>query len=300
VLVLGSSRALNGLSPADMDVRLKQTGSRPLIYNFAFAGSGSVRELMTFRRLRAEGIKPDWLLLETWPVLWPEDGTFAERRIIEQDDLRWTDTPVFLRYVPGKIELLSKSIKGNLLPLLSYRSRLLHSTARVLLPHTQVSQFDGEYHDWDPSDGTGWLPCQKHPKTPEALWKEVEDGRWYTFPLLNPLRISANSDRALHDLLDECRAAGIKVALLMMPEHSECRRWYSPQARSLVSSYLSGICQEYGISAVDTRDWSPDADFADFCHMVRHGAKPFSERFAREVMQPWLNGEPLSRRVLLK
>src|SRR5579871_1970727 len=119
VLALGSSRVLNGLSPADMRVRLKQTGSEPLIYNFAFAGSGSVRELMTFRRLRAEGIKPDWMLIETWPVLWPEDGTFAERRIIEQDDLRWTDAPVFLRYVPGKLELLSKSIKGNLLPLLS-------------------------------------------------------------------------------------------------------------------------------------------------------------------------------------
>jgi hypothetical protein len=300
VLVLGSSRVLNGFSPADMRVHLKQTGSEPLIYNFAFSGSGSVRELMTFRRLRAEGIKSEWMLIETWPVLWPEDGTFAERRIIEQDDLRWIDTPVYLRYMPGKIELLSKSIKGNLLPLLSYRSRLLHATARVFLPHQQVTQFDGEYQDWDPFDGTGWLPCHKHPETPEELWEEVVKGRWYTYPLVNPLRVSANSDKALHDLLDECRAAGIKIALLLMPEHSECRRWYSPQAQNLVSSYLSGICKEYGISAFDTRDWSPDGDFADFCHMVRHGAKPFSERFAREVMQPWLNGEALSHDVLLK
>src|SRR6516225_8934501 len=61
VLVLGSSRVLNGFSPADMHVHLKQTGSEPLIYNFAFSGSGSVRELMTFRRLRAEGVKPEWM-----------------------------------------------------------------------------------------------------------------------------------------------------------------------------------------------------------------------------------------------
>jgi hypothetical protein len=300
VLVLGSSRALNGVWPAHMPVRLKAADHEPLIYNFAFAGSGSVRELMTFRRLRAAGIKPDWLLVETWPVLWPEEGTFAERGIIVQDDLRWTDLPVLLRYVPGTSELLTKSIKENLLPLVSYRSRLLHSLAQVLLPQERVAQFDRELHAWYPLDGTGWLPRRHLPNTSEELRRKVEDGRWYTAPLLNPLRISTGSDRALRDLLNECQASGIQVALFLMPEHSECRRWYSPQTRALVACYLTQLSKEYQIPAIDMRNWAPDEDFADYCHMAPWGAEPFSKRFARQVLEPWLNGQPLCRDLLIE
>jgi hypothetical protein len=300
VLVMGSSRALNGLSPAHMHVQTVEGGPAPLVYNFAFVGSGSIRELMYFRRLRAAGIKPDFLLVETWPVLWPEAGTFAERGIIGQDELRWVDVPVCLRYLPGKLELLGRVVRGNLMPLVCYRSRLIHSTAERLLPRRQARQFTGETQDWTSSDGLGWLPRRENPDSPEALRREVERGRHCTEPLLNPLRIAANSDRALRDLLDECRASGVKVALFLMPEHGECRRWYSPQARALTRRYLTGLSQEYQVPAIDMRDWLSDEEFSDFCHMLPRAAAPLSLRFAREVLQPWLKGEPLDRKVLLQ
>lgn len=300
VLVLGSSRTLNGLAPAHMSVDVDSGGPAPLVYNFAFAGAGSVRELMIYRRLRAAGIRPDWLLIETWPVQWPEDGAFAERPLIVEDELRWTDLTVLSRYLPGKLDFFARAFKGNLVPLLSYRSRMLHAGARLLLPYELDRGLTKEDADWTCADGTGWLPYRKLPANLVAQRREVAKGLLVAAPLLNPLRISPDSDRALRELLEQCRAGGIKTALFLMPEHSACRGWYTPQTRAVVGSYLQQLGQTYQVPVIDVRDWVPDEDFADFCHMMPHGAGPFSDRFGRDVLRPWLRGESLGRAVLLQ
>ncbi|MGH7168717.1 MAG: hypothetical protein ACRELG_00370, partial [Gemmataceae bacterium] len=299
ILLLGSSRTLNGLSPAHMPVSLKREGPTPLVFNFALPGSGSVRELMTFRRLRAAGIKPDWLLLESWPVLWPEDGVFAERHILADAELCWTDLTVLSRYLPGKLEFLAHALKGNLVPLVSYRSRLLHASARFLLPRALDRGLSHEDDDWTCADGTGWLPYRKLPADRAAQRREVDKGLLVAAPLLNSLRIAPDSDRALRDLLEECRADGIKTALFLMPEHSACRGWYSPRTHALVREYLTELSKEYRLPAIDMRDWAPDENFADFCHLAPWGAPPLSQRFARDVLRPLLWGEPLARDGLL-
>jgi hypothetical protein len=117
---------------------------------------------------------------------------------------------------------------------------------------------------------------------------------------LNPLQISDDYDRALRELLEECRLAGTKTALVLMPEHSACRGWYAPESRTLVRRYLGQVSLEYGCPVIDARIWAPDEDFADFCHMLPHGAGPFSKRFGRRVLRPWLDGKPLDRAVLLQ
>lgn len=300
VLVFGSSRALNGLSPAYMPVSHAQKGPAPLVYNFAFAGAGSVRELMTFRRLRAAGIRPDWLLIEVWPLLWPEDGVFAERLLIAEDELCWTDLTVLTRYLPGKLDFLARALKGNLAPLVCYRSRLLRAAARSLLPRDLDQRLAQEDADWTSSDETGWLPCRKIPADRVAQRREVDKGLLVAVPLLDPLRISPDSDRALRELLDECRADGIRTALFLMPEHSACRGWYTPETQAAVCAYLRRVSGEYQVPVIDTRDWAPDEHFADFCHMTPQGVKPFSERFARDVLRPWLQGRLLDRTVLLQ
>ncbi len=299
VLVLGSSRALHGLAPAYLVESLRELQPRPLVFNFSLSGSGSVRELMTFRRLRAAGIKPDWLLIETWPVQWPEAGAFAERLLVVEDELRWTDLPVLSRYLPGKLDFFARALKGNLVPLVSYRSRLLHAAARGMLPHALARGLAKEDDDWICKDGTGWLPYRKIPNDLAAQRREVAKGLLVAAPLLNPLRISPDSDRALRELLDECRAEGVKTALVLMPEHSACRSWYPPDAHTLVSRYLEQVSAEYDCPVIDARTWSPDEHFADFCHMMPQGAGPFSKRFGRDVLRPWLEGKSLDRVVLL-
>lgn len=288
VLLLGSSRTLNGLAPAHMSIALDREGRKPLVFNFAFAGAGSVRELMTFRRLRAAGIRPDWLLIETWPVQWPEDGIFAERRLIVEDELRWTDLTVLCRYLPGKLDFFINALKGNLVPLVCYRSRMLRAGARFLLSRELDRGLAKEEEDWTCIDGTGWLPYRKLPADCAAQRREVEKGLLVAAPLLNPLRISSDSDRALRELLEECRASGIKTALVLMPEHSACRSWYTPVTQAVVGAYLQQLSQDYQVPVFDVRDWAPDEHFADFCHMMPQGAGPFSERFGRDVLRPWL------------
>lgn len=300
VLILGSSRTMNGLSPAHMPLSPSSEGPAPLVFNFALPGSGSVRELMTFRRLRAAGIKPDWLLLESWPVLWPEDGVFAERHIIADDELRWTDLTVLSRYLPGKREFLARTLKGNLVPLMSYRSRLLHAGARFLLPRDLDRGLSHEDEDWTCTDGTGWLPYRKIPADAAAQRREVDKGLLVAAPLLNPLRIAPDSDRALRDLLKECRDDGIKTALFLMPEHSACRGWYSSQTHALMRDYLTRLSQEYPLPAFDMREWASDENFADFCHLAPQGVPLLSRRFACDVLRPWLEGKPLAHDVLLK
>lgn len=299
VLILGSSRAMNCIAPAAFPPSSDSSGRAPLVYNFAISGSGPVRMHMTFRRLLADGIRPDRLLVETWPPLWPQEGSFDERQSLDQDDLRWIDLPTLFRYLPNHREMLTRAGRGNLIPLVCYRSRLLYATARSLLPPRQAWQFANELRNWHSNDETGWIPVLNMPATPEEKHREVERGQVMAKPLLNPVRIHASSDRALRDLLDECKAQGIQVALMLLPEHSACRRWYSPEAQELVHKYLGSVSREYRVPVFDVRDWMDDDAFADFCHMAPWGAGPFSERFGREVLQPWCEGRPIDPKVLL-
>jgi hypothetical protein len=301
VLVLGSSRAQNGLSAAYMSLSLNQGKAKPVVFNFAFAGSGSIRDLMAFRRLRAAGIKPDWLLIETWPAQWPEKGDLEERRMIVQEELFWTDLAVLGRYLPDKLDLWARALRGNLLPLVAYRSRWLHyAGAGFLLPPDVDRSFADEKTDWTPPDGTGWVPNKRLPADADALRREVAKDIRVAGPLFNPLYISPESDGALRELLAESRASGIKTALFIMPEHSECRRLYSPQTHARIYDYLTKLSKEYNLPVFDLRDWSPDEHFADFCHLAPWGVQAISEQFGRRVLQPWLNGEDLSCDVLLQ
>jgi hypothetical protein len=290
VLIVGSSRAMNGLSPAALPEWASRFGPKPMIYNFALSGSGSMRVLMMFRRIIAAGVRPDYLLIETWPPMWAEAGGFDEKQIIAQDDLHWSDVPLLCRHLPNKADILARTLRGSMVPVVSYRGRLLYAAAQFLLPREQAWQTANELSNWHSFDGTGWVPVLKEPATIEEWRAEVARGQFVVEPLLNPLHIHPSSDRALRDLLEECRILGIKTALLLMPEHSECRRWYSAQARSLVSRYLDGISREYQVPVIDTRDWLSDEQFSDCCHMAKRAAAPFSRRFGREALYPWLTG----------
>jgi hypothetical protein len=300
VLILGSSRAMNSIAPAAIPPFSDSSGQAPLVYNFAISGSGPVRMQMTFRRLLADGVRPDRLLVETWPPLWPQHGSFDERDSLDQDDLRWTDVPTLVRYLPNQGEILSRVARNSLTPLICYRSRLLYVAAQSLLPRHQAWQIANEMHNWHSFDDTGWLPALNIPVTPEEKRREVERGQVMAKPLLNPLRIHPSSEGALRDLLHDCKSRGIQVALMLLPEHSACRRWYSPQSHELVRAYLGSVSRDYRIPVFDLRDWMSDDAFADFCHMAPQAAAPFSERFGREVLQPWLEGQPLRRDLLLR
>jgi hypothetical protein len=300
VLLLGSSRVKYGLWPAAMPVRATKDAPPPVVYNFGFNGAGFIREWMYFRRLLADGVRPDWLILETWPPLWAEDGFFAESRmIVHEDELHLRDVPLLCRYFAREPAVCLGVARRCLTPIRSYRARLVQAAVASWLPRAAARQKASGPSDWEPADDSGWSPLTWGPTTPEQKQKALQDALDQMKPLTDPLRIDPRSDAALRELLAECRARGIKVALLMMPEHGVTRDWYPPQACALIRDYLGGISREFAAPVIDLRTWAADGDFADLCHLGRHGVEPISTRFGRDVLQPLLESRALPANVLL-
>ncbi|HEY7427940.1 MAG TPA: hypothetical protein VH682_27150 [Gemmataceae bacterium] len=298
-LILGSSRVKYSVWPTAMKIHGREGGPPPVVYNFGVNGLGPIRELMYLRRLLADGVRPDWLLVEVWPPLWPEAGFFRESRmVVGEDDLRWRDVPFVCRYYRKEWAVLHYGLRKWLLPISDYRGRLLEANANELLPRAQADETAQHVRDWLPEDGTGWFPLPWGAATAEGRQRAIEHGAEEMKPLVDPLKIDPRSDSSLRELLAECRRHNIKAALILMPEHSRTRGWYPPQALALMQQYLARLKQDYPVPIVDTRRWAPDKDFADYCHMDTGGVPAFSERLGREVVQPLIEDKPLSASVL--
>jgi hypothetical protein len=77
VVVLGSSRAAMGVRPPAWE-EVAADGA-PLLFNMARIGGGPLFELLTLRRLLADGVRPAAVVVEYWPPLLHEAGPFDER-----------------------------------------------------------------------------------------------------------------------------------------------------------------------------------------------------------------------------
>jgi hypothetical protein len=286
VLFLGSSRTKYGIRPDAMHVA-------PVVYNFGINGLGNIRGLVYLRRLLADGVRPDWLFVETWPPQWSQKGFVEEAPLwLGHDEMHWGDVPLAWRYFRGTPEILKRGLRKNLIPLQGYSLYLTKAVAPWLLSYAQAQGMAGSRLDLDPPGPDGWFPLTYGAQTPQEFEVTLKRGLKDLKPRLDPVRIDPRNDAALRELLGECRAHGIKAVVYLMPEPGVTRGWYTPQSRALVQGYLTGLSREYEVPVIDTREWLPDKDFTDFCHMWDTAAGPFSDRFAREVLQPLLLGKP--------
>jgi hypothetical protein len=299
-LILGSSRVKYGVWPGAMKVDVC-SGRGPVIYNFGIDAMGPIRALMYLRRLLADGICPDWLLVEVWPPLWTEADIFQEARQVPiEDDLHWYDLPLVWRYFLTDPDVVRQGLRNSLLPISAFRSQLVGTVARILLSDNQAAELARHIHDWQPGDSGGWFPMPEVWKVNTAQRRlGIERQARQMESLMNTLVITPQSEAAQRELLEECRRHGIQVALILLPEHSRTRSWYSPRVHAMVRDYLGRLHQEFGVPIVDVRNWVPDADFADdYVHMQSQGVPQFSERLGREVVGPLMQGVPLDSRVL--
>jgi hypothetical protein len=298
-LFLGSSRIKYSVWPTAMKLHTSDNADQPIVYNFGINGMGAIRELMYFRRLLADGIRPRWLLLEVWPPLWAESGFFRESRMVEcEDDLHWRDLPLLCRYFRRDVDVLRVALHRFIVPISDYRARLLGSGCPRLLTKEQLKEIRLCVGECLPSDSGGWFPLPWETTTPEAKRNALLDGDEKLRPLVQPVRIDPRSDAALRELLTECRQRGIKTALILMPEPNLTRGWYTPLGRTVIRHYLTRLRQEYSVPIVDCRTWVMDDDFSDSCHMSQKGVPAYCERLGREVVQPLIEDKPLPNNVL--
>ncbi len=285
-LILGSSRTLSGICPPALPPWPERAGVEPRVFNFSVLGAGPVRELLLLRRLLAAGHRPDWLLVEVWPPFLPQEGYWADEGHILQKDLRWVDLHVVLRYFAHRGQAVGKLAAEGLLPISGLRSNLLaHYAARLLSPDQRMrEEIDRGLREGEP---TGWHPWLEH-GTPEEFRARIPKVMLETKPRLDHFFISDTADRALRELLEECRRHNTKAALILMPEHSLLRSWYTPAVHEQVNAYLNRLRGEFDAPIFDARDWVGDDGFHDLTHMAPPSAAPFTLRLGREFLQPWL------------
>jgi hypothetical protein len=299
VLVVGSSRPANDFSPADLGDWRPRGRPAPVVFNAATLGAGPVRQLLSLRRVLAEGIRPDWVLAEAWPAFWRQEGPYREESAIMLSDMRLSDLPVLSHLYRCGWEGFTR-VCAQALPAVHNRTGFLYHHLPFLVPRTTEADFVlGRLH-WETLDDWGWLPTRMSQVPAEHWDRELKKARDATRPALEKLEVLPAVDWAIRQLLRECRGRGIRVAFVVLPEHSALRGWYTPHAHAVFTGYLFGLHKEYGTPLIDARDWVPDEEFVDFSHLQDAGARRFSGRFGPEVLHPLLEGSPLPASVLLR
>jgi hypothetical protein len=299
LVTLGSSRAANGISPADLGDWAPRNGPAPVAFNFATLGAGPIRELLTLRRLLAHGIRPDWVVVEVWPAFWLDKGHYEEHMPILQADAHLSDLPVLQRLYRYGWDAFATVVEKNLLPVVHARTEVFYAHAPFLVSRSAEHDIHWGRGHWLTLDPRGWLPVGWPRVSAEEFRKHIGVAREVTKPRLDELEVPANTEWAMRELLRECRAQGIRVAYLYMPEHSVLRSWYLPQKLALVQDYLTRLGQEYGVPIIDMRDWLSDDCFQDVLHLHPAGARTFSACLGPEILRPLLEGTPLPAQAAL-
>jgi hypothetical protein len=283
VLVLGNSRAGRGFRPAD----LPPLPGDPVVFDFAQSGSGPIHNRLWLYRLREQGIRPDWLIVETWPPFWQlyERGEEV-LNVANLGILTWKDVQQLRPYAEAPRRLCLHWLETQLAPMVPNRGPLLRTFFPKWLPAATYTIAGLEL-----MDGDGWRP-EAQAVAQEYFRRKTTEYR-ETFSFVNDFHIPAAAAHALTDTLAVCRAEGVRPLLLLMPESSDCHTWFSPAARAEIEGFLQHLSQEYDAPLVDARAWLPDEDFADPAHLIVAGATAFTQRFGREVLAPLLKGEPL-------
>jgi hypothetical protein len=273
LLVLGSSRAAMGIRPDVLP-----TSEGPLWFNFALVGSGPVMELSCLRRLLADGVHPDAVLVECWPPFWHQEEGYAEEKRWHPIRMGWSDLALLCAYSAQPDELSRCWWQAHTMPAFFNRLTLMSRFAPAWLPFQ--NRMDG---NWTGLDEWGWLECPTRARDADSYCKRLEQAHGYYAPIFEQFRISAVTERAQRELLELCRRERIAVTLMLLPEGSAFRDWYPPEVRARSEAHLDRLCRDYGVRRIDARDWAPDDALLDGFHLMPDGAAAFTARLAEAV-----------------
>jgi hypothetical protein len=281
VMMLGSSRTQLGFRPDRLGTPLAREAARPVTaFNFGVTGAGPFAELMHLRRLLAQGVRPDLLLVEVLPPLLDgrQHGEF-ERYPAHRLWLR--DLPLAERYGGGGLG--ADWWLTNLLPSFAHRYAIVSRLLPRLLTDALRQNWSRGMDEW------GWLSMAlREGAGPEQRCADTAAARTEYADRLADLRPGGPPAEALRETLEVCRAEGIPTALVLMPEGSEFRRLYPPEALDATARFLGELQQQYGVPLIDAREWVGDDGFWDSHHLLPAGAAAFTDRLGREAIAPLL------------
>lgn len=279
LVMLGSSRTdaafqagrLNGLPGPD---------GRPLLaYNLGVPAAGPMHEWLYLRELLDAGIRPRLLLVEYLPPLLNGPG----RALVSEEG--WTEAPWLTvsqlsRLWPYFTRPRRKGyrwLEARLAPAYAFRPDLHFQLQVKLEPEKAPRDFAPLQDEWG---------CRmQEVLTEQERAERLEAVRRQYALTLAFMRPGDGPCRALRDLLACCRREHIPVALVVMPEASVFRSWYSFPAEEEARRFLAELRREFGVEVIDGRCWVADKDFADGHHVLAGGADAFTTRLRAEVQR---------------
>jgi hypothetical protein len=293
VLMLGSSRTAHGFDADRLEQAMARGGHDVVAYNFGIPGAGPLTELVTLRRLLADGIRPELLLVEVFPPLLagqvlPFDfGQFPAERL-------WpSEIDLVRRYVgPLADGLEHQWLAGWAVPSHTHRFPLQRLLWPALLPVDRYGHLLAKFDD----DGCNRLrieaiTAQRRSEALSRAKDEYDD-------ILRGYHVGGATSRALDELLADCRRTRIATALVVMPEGPTFQSWYPPGGLDEVADYVQRLGGKHGALVIDARDWLGEGSFLDSHHLLSLGAERFSGRLG-EVALTVKNGLPTSKPALV-
>jgi hypothetical protein len=287
VVVLGTSRAQWGCRACVLERELPAgLGQSVAVCNLGKPGGGLVRSLLDWYRLRREGVRPDLLLVEVLPAFLAHKQPFDELndRILPTCELSWDDVLFLERYArpPRREQVRRKWLRETLVLCHGQRRALLSRTVPKLLPASQRRT---------PIPGEDLHPASQVVRGPEASVKAWARTQTDYGPILADFHFGERPCAALRELLQACRADGVRVSLVLFPEGRKFRRLYPPKVWAAIERFLTNVSQKHDAPVINARRWVQDeADFFDSHHLLERPAERVTARLAREAVAPMLRG----------
>ena len=279
VVLLGSSHVLFGLRSQQMARDVATGLSRPVVVaNESVAGGGPVRSLLAMDRLRREGVVPDLVVFETFPVLFDRRRDETGSDVLPLESLDGGDVALLRRYAANRPDL-AETPNLDAAPAYAQRSNLTNFLIPWLLPSSRRKKAMPEDAAYAPENS----PAERRAR---ALACEEAHYR----SCFRDLSLGgASQDRAVSELVAGLRAGGAKVVFLATPEGPLFRSWYPAGRWAQCTAWLRDLAASQGATSIDAREWTDnEALFFDSHHLTPAGAEEFTRWLGREVLVPQL------------
>ncbi|HWB11513.1 MAG TPA: hypothetical protein VG826_19945 [Pirellulales bacterium] len=289
VLLLGTSRAAYGVRPDALGQA--ESPDSPLIFNFGILGGGPVYELLHFRRLLEEGIRPQAVIIEIHPALLnlPPEFLLVQTPPVEYCNAH--DLELLSGCFGSQPSTWQEWLCCRAEACYRFRCEMMRRLAPRWLPDQTPNIYAVEK-----TTPSGWLPGP-WPRPQDAVRQaNAKVVRQVYAPCYRDFEISARPDRALREILALCRQKNIVAALLLMPEAEELRDEAVVAAQPEVERYVGELAREYGAEVFDASRWCDNSDFFDGQHLLPDGAVRLSERLGRRVLDNWIASHVQPRR----
>jgi len=255
-------------------LRLTADGQPALVYNCARPGCGPMFQLLTMRRLLADGVRPRRVLVEIMPCFFNrQDGTLLDEKFLDPATLQGHELVRARRLASNPWRLVKHWALGRVLPCYRFgvesEQQLPIETANVAV---------------DSNRGWQTMHCETTPEARKSL-TDIAMGQYRDG--LTDFHLAAQPVRAIHDLLALCRRNGIEVAVIVPPEGTTFRALYVPAAFPVIATFLGDLRRDWGVPLIDAREWIADEEFWDSHHLRPSGAVQFTDRLGSELESAW-------------